>query len=59
MKFLEEIDAEFTKTVKEREVVKPPEPSTLFTDVYSEAPWNLQEEAEEYLEHEGGPGKKG
>jgi pyruvate dehydrogenase E1 component alpha subunit/2-oxoisovalerate dehydrogenase E1 component alpha subunit len=49
----EEIDAYISRTVKERETVKPPAPSTLFTDVYSEMPWNLQEEAEEFMAEEG------
>ena len=56
---LAEIDAEMTRVVKERETVPPPDPSTLFTDVYSEIPWHLQEEADEYLREEAGHQKEG
>ena len=52
-KLIEDIDSQMAKTIKERETVKPPDPSTLFTDVYSEPPWNLQEEAEEFMREEG------
>lgn len=58
-KFVEEIDAEMSKVVKEREAIPPPAASTLFTDVYAEMPWHLREEAEEFMREEGenGPGK--
>ena len=55
-KFLEQIDSEMTKVIKEREVVAPPDVSTLFTDVYSEMPWHIREEASEFMRDEGGPG---
>lgn len=49
----DEVDSEISSTVKERETVKRPAPSTLFTDVYSEMPWVLKEEAEEFMAEEG------
>ena len=52
-KFIEEIDAEMSKVVKEREAVPLPAASTLFTDVYSEMPWHLREEADEFMREEG------
>jgi pyruvate dehydrogenase E1 component alpha subunit len=55
-KFLEQIDSEMTKVIKEREVIAPPDVSTLFTDVYSEMPWHLREEANEFMRDEGEPG---
>ena len=55
----EEIDADMSKVIKEREAIPPPDPSTLFTDVYSEMPWHLREEAEEFMREEGGPSGKG
>jgi pyruvate dehydrogenase E1 component alpha subunit len=55
-KFLEEIDAGMTKVIKEREVIAPPDVSTLFTDVYSEMPWHIREEANEFMRDEGEPG---
>jgi len=54
-KFLEQIDAGMTKVIKEREVIAPPDPSTLFTDVYSEMPWHIREEASEFMKDEGAP----
>ena len=39
--------------IKEREAIPPPAASTLFTDVYSEMPWHLREEAEEFMREEG------
>jgi len=57
-KYLEAIDADMTKTIKERETIKPPNPSTLFTDVYSQVPWHLQEEADEYMQDELGFGPR-
>jgi pyruvate dehydrogenase E1 component alpha subunit len=58
-KFMEEIDAEMTRVVKEREKIAAPDPSTLFTDVYSEIPWHLQEEADEYMREEAYNKKEG
>jgi TPP-dependent pyruvate/acetoin dehydrogenase alpha subunit len=58
-KFTDAIDADMTRVVKERERIPPPSPSTLFTDVYSEIPWHLQEEAEEYMREEAGDQKEG
>jgi pyruvate dehydrogenase E1 component alpha subunit len=59
-KVMEEIDAEMTRVIKEREAIPPPAPSTLFTDVYSEMPWHLREEAEEFMkEEENAGGAKG
>jgi pyruvate dehydrogenase E1 component alpha subunit len=55
-KFLEQIDSEMTKVIKEREVIAPPDVSTLFTDVYSEMPWHIREEANEFMRDEGVPG---
>jgi TPP-dependent pyruvate/acetoin dehydrogenase alpha subunit len=52
-KFLEQIDSEMTKVIKEREVIAPPDVSTLFTDVYSEMPWHIREEANEFMRDEG------
>jgi pyruvate dehydrogenase E1 component alpha subunit len=49
----EEIEAEISRVVKEREAIPPPDLSTLFTDVYSEMPWHLREEAEEFMREEG------
>jgi pyruvate dehydrogenase E1 component alpha subunit len=49
----EEIEAEISRVVKEREAIPPPALSTLFTDVYSEVPWHLREEAEELMREEG------
>ena len=57
-KMIEEIDAQMTKAVKEREPIPPPDVSTLFSDVYSEIPWHIQEEAEEFLREEGGKGRE-
>jgi len=58
-KMLEQIDAEMSAVVKEREQIPPPAALTLFTDVYDEMPWHLREEAEELMREEGenGPGK--
>ncbi len=53
---LERIDIEMVKVIKEREAIPPPALSTLFTDVYSEMPWHLREEAEEFMREEGGEG---
>ena len=39
--------------IKEREVIPPPDVSTLFTDVYSEMPWHIREEADEFMRDEG------
>jgi pyruvate dehydrogenase E1 component alpha subunit len=58
-RYMEEIDAEMTRVIKEREAVPPPAPSTLFTDVYAEMPWHIREEAEEFMREEGGPSSKG
>ena len=58
-KMAEEIDAQIAKAVKERETIRPPDPSTLFTDVYSEMLWHIQEEADEFLREEGGNGVVG
>jgi pyruvate dehydrogenase E1 component alpha subunit len=52
-KFMEEIDAEMSQVVKEREAIPPPDASKLFTDVYSEMPWHLREEADEFMRDEG------
>jgi len=52
------IDSELSKAIKEREAIPPPDPSTLFTDVYSEIPWHIREEAEEFMREEGGSGKR-
>jgi pyruvate dehydrogenase E1 component alpha subunit len=49
----EQIESEMAQVVKEREVIPPPAVSTLFTDVYSEMPWHLREEAEEFMREEG------
>jgi pyruvate dehydrogenase E1 component alpha subunit len=58
-KLIEQIDADLSAVVKEREAIPPPAASTLFTDVYAEMPWHLREEAEEFMreEGEGGSGK--
>ena len=53
-KFLDQIDADMTKVIKEREAVPPPDASTLFTDVYLEMPWHIREEAEDFMREEGG-----
>ncbi len=58
-KIIEEIDAEMSAVVKEREKVPPPAASTLFTDVYAEMPWHLREEAEEFMREEGENGPQG
>ena len=52
-KYMKEIDAEMAQVVKEREAIPAPASSTLFTDVYSEMPWHLREEAEEFMRDEG------
>lgn len=52
------IEADLAKTVKEREAIPPPDPSTLFTDVYSEVPWHIREEAEEFMTEEGNKGAR-
>jgi pyruvate dehydrogenase E1 component alpha subunit len=52
-KYMKEIDAEISQIVKEREAIPPPASSTLFTDVYSEMPWHLREEEEEFMRDEG------
>jgi pyruvate dehydrogenase E1 component alpha subunit len=51
-KFEREIDAELARVIKEREAIPRPDRSTLFTDVYSEMPWHLREEAEEFMRDE-------
>lgn len=56
---LERIDSELSATIKEREAIPPPSASTLFTDVYSEMPWHLREEAEEFMKEEGEAGASG
>ncbi len=56
-KLSDEIDAQITRAVKEREAIPPPDPSTLFTDVYSEMLWHIKEEADEFLREEGGNGQ--
>ena len=48
-----------TRVIKDREKIPGPDPSTLFTDVYSEIPWHLQEEAEEYMREEANNQKEG
>jgi pyruvate dehydrogenase E1 component alpha subunit len=53
----EEIETSISRIVKEREAIPPPALSTLFTDVYSEMPWHLQEEAEEFMKEEAGAAK--
>ena len=58
-KLLEQIDSELSAIIKEREAVPPPAASTLFTDVYSEMPWHLREEVEEFMKDEGESGAKG
>ncbi len=57
-KMMSEIDAELARVVKEREAIPPPDPSTLFTEVYSEMPWHLREEAEEFMRDEGNAGPR-
>ena len=58
-KLIEEIDSELSAVIKEREAIPPPSASTLFTDVYSEMPWHLREEAEEFMREEGENASKG
>ncbi len=58
-KLVEQIDAEMSAVIKEREKIPPPAASTLFTDVYAEMPWHLREEAEEFMREEGENGPKG
>ncbi|HUI00589.1 MAG TPA: pyruvate dehydrogenase (acetyl-transferring) E1 component subunit alpha [Nitrososphaerales archaeon] len=58
-KIMAEIDAEMARVVKEREAIPPPDPSTLFTEVYSEMPWHIREEAEEFMANEADRGQKG
>jgi pyruvate dehydrogenase E1 component alpha subunit len=55
-RYMKEIDAEMAQLVKEREAIPQPASSTLFTDVYSEMPWHLREEAEEFMRDEGSGG---
>ncbi len=55
-KLLQQIDADITKVIKERELIPPPAKSTLFTDVYAEMPWHIREEAEEFMREEGDDG---
>ncbi len=57
-KMIQQIDADMTKVIKERELIPPPAKSTLFTDVYSEMPWHIREEAEEFMRDEGDVGAK-
>ncbi len=56
---IESIDAEMTRIIKEREKIPAPDPSTLFTDVYSEIPWHLKEEADGYMREEANDQKEG
>jgi pyruvate dehydrogenase E1 component alpha subunit len=44
------LDEEITRTLKEAEKVPPPSLESLFTDVYSDMPWNLSDEYEELVE---------
>lgn len=53
-KLMAEIDAEMSRIIKEREAIPPVDQSTLFTEVYSEMPWHLREEAEEFMRDEAG-----
>jgi len=48
----EETEQEVSSVVKQRLTVPPPAKSSLFTDVYSEMPWHLQEEADEFMRDE-------
>jgi pyruvate dehydrogenase E1 component alpha subunit len=57
-RFMQEIDAELAGVIKDRESIPPPADSTLFTDVYSEMPWHLREEADEFMREESGSGKE-
>jgi len=43
----EEVGEEITRAVAEAERAPPPDLGTLFTDVYAEVPWNLQEQVAE------------
>ena len=54
-KFLEELNAEVEKAVKDYESVEQPDPTNMFKYIYSEMPWHLKEQMEEVKElHEGG-----
>jgi pyruvate dehydrogenase E1 component alpha subunit len=52
-KMREEVESELVASIKESENVPRPAASTMLTDVYSEIPWHIREEAEG-LEREGG-----
>lgn len=43
----EDLGGEITRAVTEAERAPPPDIETLFTDVYAEVPWNLQEQIDE------------
>lgn len=51
-KMQEEVEQELATTIKESEKVPPPNPLSMFTDVYAEMPWHIREESEE-LSREG------
>jgi pyruvate dehydrogenase E1 component alpha subunit len=45
--FFEDTVIQIKKVIAEQEVIAPPAPETLFTDVYAEVPWHLKEQEEE------------
>jgi pyruvate dehydrogenase E1 component alpha subunit len=46
----EEVESELVTAIKESEKVPPPPLLSMFTDVYSEMPWHIKEEADESME---------
>jgi TPP-dependent pyruvate/acetoin dehydrogenase alpha subunit len=43
-RWTEELNAEIGAAIEAAEALPPPAPETLFTDVYSEIPWHLEEQ---------------
>jgi TPP-dependent pyruvate/acetoin dehydrogenase alpha subunit len=47
--FMAGITAKVERTVREYEGVTPPEPASMFDNVYAQMPWHLQEERDQLL----------
>lgn len=58
MSLRESLKERVNTVFKEAEMVPPPDPSTLFEDVYDYLPWNLQEQRKELLAYAEGEGGK-
>ncbi len=48
----DEVEAELEAAVKAAEAIAPPALDTIFTDVYEDVPWHIQEQMEDFLKHQ-------